>query len=207
MNPLCTSLFAPTQRCSNFFYLFHLKAEKGHQQWKNFIETKISMLFVFPTYPVSHKYSVGFPLHAPPPDALCLLKGDLLTVFTHDLWIISKVMHAACSSVFTTRLTRWPSLCGTALHWWTVTSFSAFSSIWWKLPQKMKQRYILRNIVFIFFFTGIIFEFHTRTFLLKYVCVIMCQSAKIVRYGSKKICQSAAHRNPKNCYQTEEQLK
>lgn len=65
---------------------------------------------------------------------------------------------------------------------------------------------------FYLFFTGVIFEFHTWTFLFKYVCVIMSvslcvKSAKIVRYGSKKICQSAAHRNPKNCYQTEEQLK
>lgn len=196
--------------CSNtallkLFLLVPLKGWKRSSTVKKLYWNKNQHAVCFPH--ISHKYSVGFPLHAPPPDALCLLKGDLLTVFTHDLWIISKVMHAACSSVFTTRLTRWPSLCGTALHWWTVTSFSAFSSIWWKLPQKMKQRYILRNIVFIFFFTGVIFEFHTRTFLLKYVCVIMCQSAKIVRYGSKKICQSAAHRNPKNCYQTEKQLK
>lgn len=140
--------------CSNtallkLFLLVPLKGWKRSSTVKKLYWNKNQHAVCFPH--ISHKYSVGFPLHAPPPDALCLLKGDLLTVFTHDLWIISKVMHAACSSVFTTRLTRWPSLCGTALHWWTVTSFSAFSSIWWKLPQKMKQRYILRNIVLIFF--------------------------------------------------------
>lgn len=140
--------------CSNtallkLFLLVPLKGWKRSSTVKKLYWNKNQHAVCFPH--ISHKYSVGFPLHAPPPDALCLLKGDLLTVFTHDLWIISKVMHAACSSVFTTRLTRWPSLCGTALHWWTVTSFSAFSSIWWKLPQKMKQRYNLRNIVFILF--------------------------------------------------------
>lgn len=163
--------------CSNtallkLFLLVPLKGWKRSSTVKKLYWNKNQHAVCFPH--ISHKYSVGFPLHAPPPDALCLLKGDLLTVFTHDLWIISKVMHAACSSVFTTRLTRWPSLCGTALHWWTVTSFSAFSSIWW--TTKNEAALYSEKYCFYLFFTGVIFEFHTRTFLLKYVCVIMSVS-------------------------------
>lgn len=146
------------------FLVVPLKGWKRSSTVKKLYWNKNQHAVCFPH--ISYKYSVGFPLHAPAPDALCLLKGDLLTVFTHDLWIISKVMHAACSSVFTARLTRWPSLCGTALHWWTVTSFSAFSQYDGNYHKKMKQRYILRNIVFYLFFTGVIFEFHTRIFLL-----------------------------------------
>lgn len=91
------SLFAPTQRCSNFFYLFHFKGWKRSSTVKKLYLNKNQHDVYFPH--ISHIYSVGFPLHAPPPDALCLLKGDLLTVFTHDLWIISKVMHAAVFSL------------------------------------------------------------------------------------------------------------
>lgn len=169
----CTapSLFAPTQRCSNLFYFFHFKGWK-RSTVKKLYWNKNQHDVYFPH--ISHIYSVGFPRHAPPPDALCLLKGDL-TVFTHDLWIISKVRHAAGSSVLTTRLARWPSLFGTAFHWWTVTSFSAFSSMWWKLPQKNEAALYSEKYCFYLFFTGVIFEFHTRIFLLKYVCVIMCQ--------------------------------
>lgn len=129
---------------------------------------------------ISYKYSVGFPLHAPAPDALCLLEGDLLTVFTHDLWIISKVMHAACSSVFTTRLTRWPSVCGTALHWWTVKLF-CFFSIWWKLPQNVNEAALYsEKYCFLSFFHRSYFwishqDISVIVCLCHYFCVIMCQ--------------------------------
>lgn len=198
--------------CSNtallkLFLLVPLKGWKRSSTVKKLYWNKNQHAVCFPH--ISHKYSVGFPLHAPPPDALCLLKGDLLTVFTHDLWIISKVMHAACSmqQCFHYQVDQM------TLFMWDCTSlmnchklFCFFFNMM-ETTTKNEAALYSEKYCFYLFFTGVIFEFHTRTFLLKYVCVIMCQSAKIVRYGSKKICQSAAHRNPKNCYQTEKQLK